>query len=60
MVIVGLWMAVSTSNCNKPVRARAKQLNLRTGMTQFDAAMVDVVVPFVEVDFDSLELLTTG
>jgi len=28
-------------------------------MAQFDAAMVDVV-PFVEVDFDFLELLTTG
>jgi len=29
-------------------------------MVQFDAAMVDVVVPFVEVDFDFLEFLTTG
>jgi len=29
-------------------------------MAQFDAAMVDVVVPFVEVDFDFLDLLTTG
>jgi len=28
-------------------------------MAQFDAAMMDVV-PFVEVDFDYLELLTTG
>jgi len=37
-----------------------KQLNLRTGMAQFDAAIVDVVLPFVEVDFDFLELLTTG
>jgi hypothetical protein len=31
---------------------------LRTGVVQFDAAMVDVVVTFVEADF--LELLTTG
>jgi len=29
-------------------------------MAQFDAAMVDAVVPFVEVDFDFLDLLTTG
>jgi len=29
-------------------------------MAQFDTEMVDVVVPFVEVDFDFLELLTTG
>jgi len=31
-------------------------------MARFDAAMVDVVVPFAEVDFDFdfLELLTTG
>jgi len=29
-------------------------------MAQFDAVMVDVVVPFFEVDFDFLELLATG
>jgi len=59
---MGLWMAVSVSNCNEPARTRAKQLNFRTGMARFDAAMMDIVVPFVEVDFDFdfLELLTTG
>jgi hypothetical protein len=54
VVIVDMWVTVGASRCNYPAEARAKQLDLRAGMVQFD---VDVVV-FVETD--PLELLTTG
>jgi hypothetical protein len=39
------------------VEGRANQLNLRTGVVHFDAAMVRIVVTFVETDPG---LLTTG
>jgi hypothetical protein len=43
------------------VEAEAKQLNLKTGVAQFGAAMVDRFVMFVMVvEADVPELLTTG
>jgi hypothetical protein len=59
VVIADMWVTVNASHCNEPAEARAKQLDLRTGMVQFDGHVALVgVVTFVETD--PLELLTIG